>query len=722
MGRKNILLKWAEGLQLFIGLRRFFNHKCPGSSGQHYPPAICLSAITLPWCLILIGTLNEIWLKILTLTRFIVSIGKLTSGSHNYYLNLGQEDYYLSGGEPPGTWYGSGADALGLKGTVSKEVLSSLFQGYSPDGKEKWVQNAGMDTRTPGWDSVSSAPKSVSVTWSQSDFDIRMEIQQAQHEAVKVKNQYLEDVVAYCRKGKNGTEQVRAKLIMANFEHGVSRALDPQLHTHTLIMNLGICEDGKVRAIDGRRVYEYKMAAGAVYRAELARQLRQRLGVRIIIKKTWFEIAGVAQSLMDHFSKRRQDIVDDLGDERLEIASAAAYAALKTRSPKTLVPPRAESFESWQKTGREFDFDINNVIWLEQQRPTEAAPEAINATVKMSINRVSQRRTCFNEAAVLREALKEAMKQGINTESVLSQVRQQLTDWPKEKSWTDSRGRRQYTNLEGSQQERKLKSYVDTIQKRSALWNASCLYVNQIIPKYLKPRTVLGSEIGHHANQFKRALGKKKTTRIDRALVARQAKNILSKQDTELVRGLVRNRGSIQVVNSHGISNIQTVLKACNEAWEKGNLEVWGFSLTRRGATDLQAETGIRSLSFKAFELMRNPTASYRVKHAIKELTRQALFNHGFKLNRFKTKSRLLVVNDAHRLDLDQMNELLRAVKKYGGRVVLVGSTDLRQERTTAFDHVAYRTSRNDQLQTRTEYFTRTPQQTKSQLNERERS
>jgi hypothetical protein len=78
-----------------------------------------------------------------------------------------------------------------------------------------------------------------------------------------------------------------------------------------------------------------------------------------------------------------------------------------------------------------------------------------------------------------------------------------------------------------------------------------------------------------------------------------------------------------------------------------------------------------------------------------------------------------LVVNQAHRLNMDQMHELLQAVHKCGGRIVLLGSAELREGRFTAFDHVAYRASRNDCLQVRKDYLSLIPKPTLTPENER---
>ena len=89
------------------------------------------------------------------------------AGQGNYYLQLAREDYYLEGGEPPGRWVGLGAEALSLDGVVDRESLHNLLSGFDPKGREAWVQNPGSNDRQSGWDLTFSAPKSVSVLWSQ---------------------------------------------------------------------------------------------------------------------------------------------------------------------------------------------------------------------------------------------------------------------------------------------------------------------------------------------------------------------------------------------------------------------------------------------------------------------------------------------------------------------------------------------------------------------------
>lgn len=134
-------------------------------------------------------------------------------------------------------------------------------------------------------------------------------------------------------------------------------------------------------------------------------------------------------------------------------------------------------------------------------------------------------------------------------------------------------------------------------------------------------------------------------------------------------------------------------------------MDVWGLSLSRQAAKDLQVETGIRSFSFKILELMRHPTLKYRVKHSVKELVGQALFDRSFPLEPFKTSKEILVVSEAEKLDHTQMQELLNAVNRYGGRLLLIGDKDSPQNRDSPYELVASRVYRNDRTKIRQNAF-----------------
>ena len=145
-----------------------------------------------------------------------MSLSALGRGRENYYLNLAREDYYTQGGEAPGEWLGHGALALGLGSEVEGNDLRNLLHGKSSDGTVALVQERRGAERQMGWDLTFSAPKSVSVLWSQTESgEDRQRIQQAHRAAVASTLQYLEGHVTYSRRTRGGAVHERAGLVMA---------------------------------------------------------------------------------------------------------------------------------------------------------------------------------------------------------------------------------------------------------------------------------------------------------------------------------------------------------------------------------------------------------------------------------------------------------------------------------------------------------------------------
>lgn len=282
--------------------------------------------------------------------------------SREYLINLAQEDYYLDGGEPPGQWYGTAATHFGLAGQVERDSFMRLLQGYSPDGHNKLVRNAGDAKRTIGFDCTFSAPKSVSVLWSQADKGLREDVQAIHDQAVAKSLDWLESQMT-TRRGAGGKHHLPAKMLLARFNHGTTREGDPQLHTHCVAFNIAVAEDDKTSTLDGRQLYINKMTAGALYRAELAKQLQQQLGLNLRLTQNrsgrtdGFEIAGISEDILQEFSKRAAQIRAHMAEHGGSSAVSAAIAALETRRVKEDIPPRRELFTAWQAIGHTLGYE-----------------------------------------------------------------------------------------------------------------------------------------------------------------------------------------------------------------------------------------------------------------------------------------------------------------------------------------------------------------------------
>ncbi len=75
-----------------------------------------------------------------------------------------QDDYYTQNQRIVGHWVGRGAARLGLAGDVSRNDFSALLRGFHPRSGAVLVPAATHNgEHAAGWDSVFSAPKSVSI-------------------------------------------------------------------------------------------------------------------------------------------------------------------------------------------------------------------------------------------------------------------------------------------------------------------------------------------------------------------------------------------------------------------------------------------------------------------------------------------------------------------------------------------------------------------------------
>ena len=200
----------------------------------------------------------------------------------------------------------------------------------------------------PGFDLTFSAPKSVSVLYALGDPILRADVVDAHQTAVADALGWLEREACFVRRGSNnrmvtgsgsGCRRMRAAgFVAAAFRHRVSRAGDPQLHSHVLVANIARGPDGRWTALDGQALYRSARAAGALYQTVLRDEPSRRLGVDWRpVRNDMADIAGVPDRVLELFSKRRHEIEDELERQGASGLDAGNAAALATRTPKTVV-------------------------------------------------------------------------------------------------------------------------------------------------------------------------------------------------------------------------------------------------------------------------------------------------------------------------------------------------------------------------------------------------
>lgn len=253
-----------------------------------------------------------------------ITVAKMGGGKERYYTGLAKEDYYaggeLSALESEGVWIGRGAERLGIEGMkVEREMFKNLFRGFSPDGTEKWVHNAGRfekgeRDRMPGFDLTFGLPKSVSIAYAIGSRETREAIERAARGAM-TKN--LGEIEKGCvvRSGKGGKIREEAGIIAGVFQHATARQVDketppdPHIHYHVTVINTGLTATGKTGALQGRDFLNKTFAKewGAKFREDFERGL-QRAGFETVKTKDGFELKGISKETIEHFSKRTAKI------------------------------------------------------------------------------------------------------------------------------------------------------------------------------------------------------------------------------------------------------------------------------------------------------------------------------------------------------------------------------------------------------------------------------
>ncbi|MFV1970348.1 MAG: MobF family relaxase [Acidimicrobiia bacterium] len=341
------------------------------------------------------------------------SIGKLVASQAGYYTkqlrhSVGEDvpvlrgdrrpaqvDYY-AGHESPSRWMGSGLDKVGLEAgdVVDTEVFSTLMAHETPKGVSMVRRFAGHG-KVAAFDHTFSAPKSVSLLYAFGDGDVRRDVVTAHQRAVAEAVRYMEERASQSRlatkhKDVTGHWKVKTRTIEstgyigAAFDHFTSRANDPQVHTHVVVINRVWAGEGW-RAIDTKRAYAHAKAGGTVYQAVLRDELTQRLGVEWMpVVNGAADIAGFTPELIRHFSTRRTEIVEAVERYLAEHGGEAHRRvwqsfALETRQPK--VHPRGDALV----TAEMKDYGVTADVVAHWQRLAADAPDDVAAVVRAAV-------------------------------------------------------------------------------------------------------------------------------------------------------------------------------------------------------------------------------------------------------------------------------------------------------------------------------------------------
>jgi conjugative relaxase-like TrwC/TraI family protein len=258
----------------------------------------------------------------------------------------------------PGRWVGTGASGLGLEGSVEARSLEALLSGHHPTEGHRLRMR---ETPVRAYDLTFAAPKSVSAVFALGSPPAALAVRAAHEDAVDAAMDYVAARAAGVRRtaaDSRGPSAVDG-LVAASFTHGVSRALDPHLHSHVVVANLARGDDGRWRAVDGRGLFAHARAAGALYDAVLRHGVTSRLGLEWTAapssSRSW-ELVALDPAVLWALSGRRAEILAHmrLHSSRSSPTRRARHVAwAATRETKGPAPSGAELRARWAAVARD---------------------------------------------------------------------------------------------------------------------------------------------------------------------------------------------------------------------------------------------------------------------------------------------------------------------------------------------------------------------------------
>jgi conjugative relaxase-like TrwC/TraI family protein len=195
-----------------------------------------------------------------------------------------------------------------LRGEIDPDMFLALIDGAGPSGEQ--LGRAYNEKSVRGYDITFSAPKSVSTLWALGDEHVVSESLAAHDAAVRAVLDFVERHATTRATIDGVVQNVDASgLAIGVFRQHTSRLLDPQLHTHAVVVAKVRAPDGRWLALDGRMIKCDQQTLSALYHATLRSELTNRVGVAWQVPVNGIaEIDGVPDDVLAEFSQRTQQV------------------------------------------------------------------------------------------------------------------------------------------------------------------------------------------------------------------------------------------------------------------------------------------------------------------------------------------------------------------------------------------------------------------------------
>ena len=368
-------------------------------------------------------------------------IKQSASDASKYYTSE-EKNYYLSekGIGNSSSWTGKLAEHYGIAGKeVDQKTLMKVLSGIAPDDSQQVTTGNREGHHRTGWDFTLSAPKSASImalVYGDKRFI------DAHDKAVELTVLEIEKNTAQVRISTEEGQvfQNTGKMCVAKVRHCTSREDDPQVHTHLLVPNMSLDDEGKLRAmastmiqkngvINGmaERVYHDQIYYGAHYHSAYA-ELLQKEGIEVeSVGNCQFELKGFDKELKEGFSKRRTMITEaakELGISSYAGMDAVTLASRKNKNVKSM----DELSSKWKEEAKSFSPDFNGELKQTEQKESSISESATTA-LRQAMAHMGTVQASFRFEKLMETALADfGMGKGVNVPNLKVALEKMIKD------------------------------------------------------------------------------------------------------------------------------------------------------------------------------------------------------------------------------------------------------------------------------------------------------
>ena len=234
-----------------------------------------------------------------------------------------------------------------------------------------------------------SAPKTVSTLWALGDDHVAGESLAAHDAAVQAVLDFVERHATTRATIGGVVQNVDADgVVVAAFRQHTSRSLDPQLHTHAIVVAKVRIPDGRWLALDARLIKHDQRTLSSLYHATLRSELTARLGVLWQVPKDGIaEIDGMPEQVLDELSQRTRQVAARLERKLDRFPLALMHGDLHSRN----IMIRVAKQEGVAR--RDADLTFKLIDFESVSQSGDAAHDAGQLLVDLNLLSVSTRRS-----------------------------------------------------------------------------------------------------------------------------------------------------------------------------------------------------------------------------------------------------------------------------------------------------------------------------------------